>query len=73
MNFIYSIVLFVQLLGFSLASPILDTSALVARDASDYWVAGVKHQGIVAFGNGTEYQVFRNVKDFGAKGMLLPV
>lgn len=73
MNFIYSIVLFVQLLGFSLASPIQDTSALVARDAADYWVAGVKHQGIVAFGNGTEYQVFRNVKDFGAKGMFLPV
>ncbi|KAH8667356.1 pectate lyase superfamily protein-domain-containing protein [Tricladium varicosporioides] len=36
---------------------------------SPYWLAQIKHQGVSAFhpGNGT-YQVFRNVKDFGAKG-----
>jgi len=28
----------------------------------------VKHQGIASFNNNTNYQVFRNVKDFGAKG-----
>lgn len=36
--------------------------------ASDYWVGSIKRQGAVAFGNGTDYQVYRNVKDFGAKG-----
>lgn len=68
MNFLYTIVLWVHLLGFSLASPIHEDNALVSRDGADYWVAGVKHQGLVAFGNSTEYQIFRNVKDFGAKG-----
>ncbi|PLB38562.1 exo-beta-1,3-glucanase Exg0 [Aspergillus candidus] len=40
----------------------------VAPAASDYWVGNIKRQGAVAFGNGTDYQVYRNVKDFGAKG-----
>lgn len=45
----------------------------VAPAASDYWVGNIKRQGAVAFGNGTDYQVYRNVKDFGAKGRkLLP-
>jgi hypothetical protein len=31
----------------------------------------IKHQGIAAFNpNSTTYQVFRNVKDFGAKVVL---
>ncbi|KAK5118314.1 hypothetical protein LTR62_002827 [Meristemomyces frigidus] len=35
----------------------------------DYWLADIKHQGIAAFNpNPSTYQVFRNVKDFGAKG-----
>lgn len=55
-----------QLLGVALASPIQDSS-IVSRDSA-YWVEGVKHQGLVAFGNSSDYQVFRNVKDFGAKG-----
>lgn len=38
--------------------------------ASDpYWMQTIKHQGISAFNpNASTYQVFRNVKDFGAKG-----
>ena len=28
----------------------------------------VKHQGIAPFNTNSTYQVFRNVKDFGAKG-----
>ena len=38
------------------------------KRASDFWLADIKHQGIVPFGSGGDYQVFRNVKDFGAKG-----
>lgn len=37
--------------------------------ASDYWVANIKRQGTVPFGNNPNYQVYRNVQDFGAKGM----
>lgn len=32
-----------------------------------YWLESITHQGISAFGP-AGYQVFRNVKDFGAKG-----
>ncbi|KAH6677590.1 pectate lyase superfamily protein-domain-containing protein [Halenospora varia] len=36
---------------------------------SPYWLAQIKHQGISAFNSDPEtYRVFRNVKDFGAKG-----
>ena len=35
----------------------------------DYWLADIKHQGVAAFNpNPATYQVFRNVKDFGAVG-----
>lgn len=40
----------------------------IAPAASEYWVGNIKRQGAVAFGNGTDYQVYRNVKEFGAKG-----
>ncbi|KAK0301952.1 hypothetical protein LTR01_009060 [Friedmanniomyces endolithicus] len=34
-----------------------------------YWLENIKHQGIAAFNpSPSTYQVFRNVKDFGAKG-----
>lgn len=38
------------------------------RATSSYWVSTIKRQGTVPFGNSSNYQVFRNVKDFGAKG-----
>jgi glucan 1,3-beta-glucosidase len=41
-------------------------SALLA-DSSSFWLESIAHQGISAFG-ASGYQVFRNVKDFGAKG-----
>ncbi|KAI4288633.1 MAG: hypothetical protein L6R35_002101 [Caloplaca aegaea] len=34
---------------------------------SSYWISGIKRQGTVAFGE-SDFQIFRNVKDFGAKG-----
>lgn len=35
--------------------------------ASEFWMGAIEHQGKSAFG-GDDYQVFRNVKEFGAKG-----
>lgn len=38
-------------------------------DPCYYWMEDIKHQGIAAFNsNSSDYQVFRNVKDYGAKG-----
>jgi glucan 1,3-beta-glucosidase len=45
-------------------SPAAETSAAAS---SDYWVASIARQGTVPFG-ASGYQVFRNVKDFGAVG-----
>lgn len=36
--------------------------------ASSYWVANVERQGVVPFATSTDYKIFRNVKDYGAKG-----
>ncbi|KAJ5879795.1 hypothetical protein N7455_003260 [Penicillium solitum] len=36
--------------------------------ASSYWVADVERQGVVPFAKSTDYKIFRNVKDYGAKG-----
>lgn len=45
--------------------------AVAAADAS-YWLASIAHQGIAAFNpNPSGYKVFRNVKDYGAKGMSI--
>ncbi|KAI0542202.1 glycoside hydrolase family 55 protein [Xylaria digitata] len=44
--------------------------ALQRRDdaaASQYWVSTIKRQGVAAFAE-SGYKVFRNVKDYGAKG-----
>lgn len=38
----------------------------VAADGS-YWLASIARQGVAAYGQ-PGYQVFRNVKDFGARG-----
>ncbi|KAJ5738694.1 hypothetical protein N7493_001849 [Penicillium malachiteum] len=38
------------------------------RATSSYWMANIKRQGVAPFNSNADYQVFRNVKDFGAKG-----
>jgi glucan 1,3-beta-glucosidase len=59
---------------FSVPTPIasLDFSVDVSIDATgdaSYWLADIAHQGIAAFNsNPSDYTVFRNVKDYGAKG-----
>ncbi|KAH9901618.1 exo-beta-1,3-glucanase [Cubamyces lactineus] len=53
-------------LGSSCSSPI---GPGTAAPGDPYWMERIKHQGIAAFNpNPSTYQVFRNVKDFGAKG-----
>ncbi len=43
-----------------------DLSSMTKR-ASSYWYENIAHQGISAFGP-SGYVVYRNVKDYGAKG-----
>ncbi|KAL4069050.1 glycoside hydrolase family 55 protein, partial [Scleroderma citrinum] len=51
----------------SLSSPC--PTSLMASSGDPYWLEAIKHQGTSAFNpNPSSYQVFRNVKDFGAKG-----
>ena len=53
----------------ALAAPAPQSISAPADDAaaSQYWVSSIQRQGTVAFGN-AGYKVFRNVKDYGAKG-----
>lgn len=48
------------------ARVLLGASLLGAAGA--YWMEDVQHQGKASFNPDPTYQVFRNVKDFGAKG-----
>lgn len=43
----------------------------VSSTANPYWLEHIHHQGVSAFNTDKTYQVFRNVKDFGAKGYVL--
>lgn len=47
----------------------LALASLVLAVQAAYWMEQIPHQGLAPYaGNG--YTVFRNVKDYGAKGML---
>lgn len=46
---------------------ISEASPSVSKRASSYWYENIAHQGISAFGP-SGYTVYRNVKDYGAKG-----
>lgn len=44
---------------------------LAAAQDAPYWLADIAHQGVAAFNsNPSTYKVFRNVKDYGAKGIV---
>ncbi len=43
------------------------TSA-AAQAAGPYWMEAIDHAGLAPFNPDRSYTVFRNVKDFGAKG-----
>ena len=45
-------------------------SSPTPASACSYWLEDIEHQGLAPFhAEPTDYRVFRNVKDFGAKGM----
>jgi hypothetical protein len=46
------------------------TSSHPSVEGCSYWLEDIQHQGVAAFNIDPMYQVFRNVKDFGAKGAL---
>jgi glucan 1,3-beta-glucosidase len=53
-------------LGSSCSDPL---GSGTAAPTDPYWLETIKHQGTSPFNpNPSSYQVFRNVKDFGAKG-----
>ncbi|KAG6855418.1 hypothetical protein H0H87_003139, partial [Tephrocybe sp. NHM501043] len=53
-------------LGSSCSAPLGSGSS---APGDPYWMENIKHQGTAAYhSNAAGYQVFRNVKDFGAKG-----
>ncbi|KAJ7771686.1 exo-beta-1,3-glucanase [Mycena metata] len=50
-------------------SSVSSTVAVPPANPGVFWLEAIKHQGKAAYNEDpTEYQVFRNVKDFGAKG-----
>jgi hypothetical protein len=51
-----------------LAVPKPQASALSAS-SSRYWVSMIPRQGTVAYGNDPNFQIFRNVMTYGAKGI----
>lgn len=58
-------ILFALLLSFGVnAFP----KAEIRQASSSYWLANINRQGIVAYGTDSGYKVYRNVKDYGAKG-----
>ncbi|KAI0746044.1 beta-1,3-glucanase [Earliella scabrosa] len=57
---------FVAGLGTSCSAPVTRGTA---SPSTPFWMESIAHRGSAPFnGNPTGYQVFRNVKDFGAKG-----
>lgn len=42
--------------------------AAVSFVQASFWMEDIAHQGKASFNPDPNYQVFRNVKDFGAKG-----
>lgn len=56
------------------ASPAAATGKPSARSFGEapYWLESIPHQGKAPFSSHpSTYKIFRNVKDYGAKGMLL--
>lgn len=47
---------------------VLLLSTLFVQICGAYWMEGIAHQGHASFNPDASYQVFRNVKDFGAVG-----
>lgn len=70
MNFLFviSCLVFTKTFAQNDAAPYVDvSSANTTSSHAPFWLEEMKHQGVVAFRENSTYQVFRNVRDFGAK------
>ena len=47
---------------------VLNLQQAAPAAVAPYWYEQIAHQGISAFNSNKAYKVYRNVKDFGAKG-----
>ncbi|KAK5941236.1 hypothetical protein PMZ80_006513 [Knufia obscura] len=52
----------------SLRRGVNSTHPSYANASCSYWLEEINHQGIAPFQNDSSYEIFRNVKDFGAIG-----
>lgn len=76
MRFVHAAIAALYVLGASSSRPpavditVRDSTVATVqeRQASSYWYENISHQGISATAP-SGYKVFRNVKDYGAKGM----
>ncbi|KAF4948483.1 hypothetical protein FSARC_13720 [Fusarium sarcochroum] len=65
-----------QSIEVEVAAPVADPAPYAAPETPDataaaagsWWLASIERQGAVAYGGSEAYKVFRNVKDYGAKG-----
>ncbi|KAM0199133.1 hypothetical protein ACHAPI_003581 [Fusarium lateritium] len=48
--------------------PQYTTPAVAPAAAGSWWFSSIERQGAVAYGGAGDYKIFRNVKDYGAKG-----
>ena len=51
-----------------LADVLVQAAAAASATAAPYWYETITHQGKAAFNTNATYQIFRNVKSYGAKG-----
>jgi glucan 1,3-beta-glucosidase len=61
---------FVALLSFAASSAIAQTCPSTGSAAPDapFWMQNIDHRGVMPYNGDAGYKVFRNVKDFGARG-----
>lgn len=70
MRFLHSTWVSLVMLGAACKGSVLpENGANIAERASSYWYENIAHQGVAPFAP-SGYTVYRNVKDFGAKGIL---
>ena len=52
-------------------APQAPAPAPAPASSSSYWLASIQRQGTVAYGESSDFKIYRNVKDYGATGQYL--
>jgi hypothetical protein len=60
-----------DLYSYSVIATATGTGASPSSTDVPYWLADISHQGIAPYQSSSAYKVFRNVMDYGAKGILI--